>query len=582
MFSFFKRISITVKIIVYFLAISNLSLYIVGRYSFSEASDALLNRTFQQLTSIRIEKKKRLDDFFEQRITDLNNLSHKKSITNIFHCFYSDNQNIDADSICFLDPESGSFLKGFLGGNKYFADIVFVDTMNRAYDFDGNNLVRSNKFFIDLNANNLSSGIHEISPKPGYSKLIINKLIIDKNIVIGSIILELSKNFIDEIMLEENSFNGLGKSGETYLVGSDFLLRSSSRFIDNSVLNVNVRTKAVEEGLAHKTGNEVISDYRKITVLSSYSPLNIDGLNWVVLAEIDKSEAMIPINSLKSSIIYLSIVISLLLLGVVALLSNTLLSPLKRLQLEAEQIYKGEYGSTINFTYNNEIGALIEAFNKMSLQLKDQEEKIELEKIMRLTSLIEGQEIERSRLSQELHDGLAQQLMATKLSVEKITDKNFNEKITHIRDEFANIITEIRNISNDLMPSVLVNFGFRRAVEDLARKINESGIVKFNLDYNSDFESVSRRADLYLYRIIQEALNNTLKHSKASEFSLKITSNEDFEMMISDNGIGFDPQKRNEGNGLRNMRERVNIIDGKIDIISEKGKGMKMNIYIPL
>lgn len=582
MFSFFKRISITIKIIVYFLAISNISLYVVGRYSYSEASHALLNRTFQQLTSIRVEKKKRLDDFFEQRISDLNMFSDKKSITNIFHSLNAKPEKRQSDTIYNLDSESKHFLKGFLDGNKYFANIIFVDTLNRAYIFNGTELQHSYNFPNKRNLKKLRHGLHELSQKSGDNKLIINKFIIENNLVIGSIILDLSKDFIDEIMLENNTYNGLGKSGETYLVGNDFLLRSSSRFIDNSINKVKVETESVKKAFQHNTDNKIVDDYRGIKVLSSYSPLGIEGLDWVVLAEIDKSEAMVPILSLKSSIIYLSIVISLLLLGVVALLSSSLLSPLKKLQHETETIYKGEYGHTISSSYNDEIGALIEAFNKMSLQLKDQQENIELEKIMRLTSLIEGQEIERSRLSQELHDGLAQQLMATKLHVEKINDKNVNEKIPLIREEFVNIITEIRNISNDLMPSVLVNFGFRKAVEELQRKINGSALIKFDFTYNSEFETFSRRMDLYLYRIIQESLNNALKHSKSDIFKISINSNQNLELTISDDGIGFQANKKNEGNGLRHIRERVNIMDGQVEIISSPGKGVKLNIIIPL
>lgn len=582
MFAYFKRISITIKIIVYFLAISNISLYIVGRYSFGEASDALLNRTFQQLTSIRVEKSKRLDDFFQQRISDLNMLSLKGSINSVFHCFYKKSVIEDYDTNCVLGSESGLFLKGFLNGNKFFTYIVFVDTLNRVFIFNGYQFRQSSTYLSHIKVNDLHSGLHELSKEFGDSKLIINKLIIEKNRVIGSVILELSKDFIDEIMLENNSYNGLGTSGETYLVGNDYLMRSSSRFIHNSVLKVQVKSEGVKDALKQITNNKIIQDYRNIAVLSSYSPLHIQGLDWVILAEIDKSEAMIPILSLKNSIIYLSIVISLLLLGVVALLSSSLLSPLKKLQREAEAIYEGEYGHTIPINYNNEIGSLINAFNKMSLQLRDQQEKIELEKIMRLTSLIEGQEIERSRLSQELHDGLAQQLMATKLLVEKIDDKNFNEKIFQIRDEFVSIISEIRNISNDLMPSVLVNFGFKKAVEELYRKINSSGIIKFQLSYNSDIETISKRVDLYLYRIIQEALNNTLKHSHATIYNLEIESNDNFTLVITDNGTGFQVDKRNEGNGLRNIRERVNIMDGQIEIYSKTGQGVKINIIIPL
>lgn len=569
--------------IVYFLTISIISLYVVGRFSFYEASKALLNRTFDQLISIRVEKSNRLNDFFSQRNNDLDILASNTSVNNIFDCIYTHSLHKSSNGKCSLTTEPENFLKGFLEGNKFFSNIVFIDTTGNSFSFDGNTFHQKHKYKKPFEISNIKDGIEESLQTKNENILTITKVIVRKNMIIGKIQLEMSKGFIDDIMLENNVHNGLGKSGETYLVGKDYLLRTSSRFINNSAHKVKAETEAVNEALSGKTSTKIIKDYRGISVLSSYSPLNIKGLDWVIIAEIDEDEAMVPINSLENSIVFLSITISLILLGFVAVLANSLLGPLRKLKQETERIYAGDYGSTINMKLKNEIGDLIIAFNKMSLQLKDQEEKIELEKIMRLSSMIEGQEIERTRLSRELHDGLAQQLMVIKMNVENIDDNNFSEKITQIRDGFSEVIAEIRNISNDLMPSVLVNFGLQRALENIERTINSSGIIKFELNYKAEIVSINKRVDIYIYRIIQEALNNTLKHSKAKNFIVCLASKgEDIKLQISDDGIGFDLSEIVLGNGLRNLQERVNILDGTINIDGRKGKGTVITIYIPL
>lgn len=555
----------------------------MGRFSFHEASKALLNRTFDQLISIRVEKGNRLTDFFNQRNVDIDMLASNSSVNNIFDCIYDYNALESINSKCELATEPENFLKGFLEGNKFFSNIVFIDTTGNTFLFDGTSIQNKYNYHKPFEITSIKDGLYETLENGDGFRLSITKVIVRKNMIIGKIQLELSKEFIDDIMLENNVHNGLGESGETYLVGKDYYLRTSSRFINNSVNKVVAKTVAVDEALAGKTSTRIIKDYRDISVLSSYSPLKIKGLDWVIIAEIDEDEAMIPINSLENSIVFLSITISLILLGFVAVLANSLLGPLRKLKHETERIYSGDYGRIINMDLKNEIGDLIIAFNKMSLQLKVQEEKIELEKIMRLSSIIEGQEIERTRLSRELHDGLAQQLMAIKMNVENIDNSNFSEKIVQIRNGFREVIAEIRNISNNLMPSVLVNYGLKRALDDLERTINNSEIIHFNLDYNTEIDSISKRVDIYIYRIIQETLNNTLKHSNASNFSVSIISNtETLEIVISDDGDGFNFSEITLGNGLRNLQERVNILDGKINIEGRIGVGTIITIYIPL
>ncbi len=567
--------------IVYFLTISVVSLYVVGKFSFQKASEALLQRTFDQLISVRVEKKNRLMDFFKQRDQDFNILFSStvssrilKSISN--HDFASDN-----DSVCLLDHDSEVFLNGFIKGNSNLKSVIFIDGRGRCFVFDGDNFFLDRKIPVNLVEELGKPGNHEYITKTGVYQLFMSKMIGSGNqkLVVA---IELD-DFIDDILLEKNSYNGLGKSGEVYVVGIDKLMRSSSRFIENSRLRVNVNTFASKATFEGKTGVEIIEDYRGINVLSSFSPVGIPGLNWVIMAEIDESEAMIPIVDLENSIVFLSIIVSLMLLGLVAALANFLLSPLRILKNQADLIYQGQYGVEVDLNLDNEIGDLIMAFNKMSVKLKEQEERLELEKIMRLTSLIDGQELERSRLSRELHDGIAQQILALRFEIEKIDTENFRFKKDSIRDAIVNIISEIRNVSNDLMPSVLVNYGLKKSLFELQSKVEDGGMLKFNLEIEIDEFSLPKKTGLYVYRIIQETLNNTIKHGGATAYNLNIkVFGEMINIKIFDDGVGFNKDEYSEGNGLKNIHFRVNILGGSMELNSGLGKGVSYNILIPL
>jgi len=403
-----------------------------------------------------------------------------------------------------------------------------------------------------------------------------------------TIIFEISLNAINKIMYENNPHNGLGKTGETYLVGADYFMRSSSRFKDNSIFNIKAKTEAVLSAFNDSIGTKEILDYRNIPVLSSFSKVDIKGLNWVILAEIDTKEAMIPIHLIINDILFMSLILCVLLLGLVELLSSKITAPIKKLKLASDKISEGQLGKYIDDNSNDEIGDLIIAFNKMTTQLEDQSIKLEKERKLRTKSLFNGQEIERQRLSRELHDSLGQSILALKMKFERIRESSDEKRLTIITEAeelFSKIMTEIRNISNDLMPAVLREFGLLIAIKKLIREFTSNTNINVSFENNIEDKSFNKKTEVHIYRIIQEAYSNILKHSKATTIflSLKIVEN-NIELTVRDNGIGFEMNQETyiKGNGISNINERINILEGTVKITSEINEGTEIYCKIPI
>jgi len=181
-------------------------------------------------------------------------------------------------------------------------------------------------------------------------------------------------------MFNYSEKNGLGKTGETYLVGNNYLMRSNSRFKENAIYATKVTSQSVLNAFNGKTGYDIVKDYRDISCLSSYSKVNIEGLHWVILAEIDEKEAMIPVYSIRNNILLLSIIIAASVFIFAFLISRKITHPLKKLQKASEQIGTGNYNVTVEVSSRDEIGFLTETFNRMTLRLKKQSNQIEEEK----------------------------------------------------------------------------------------------------------------------------------------------------------------------------------------------------------
>jgi len=216
------------------------------------------------------------------------------------------------------------------------------------------------------------------------------------------------------------------------------------------------------------------------------------------------------------------------------------------------------------------------------------------EKIRMLSqSVILAQENERKRIASDLHDGIAQSLMALKFSIEaSIETLAANNKDIDLRsfenaaDQIKGTVEEVRRISRNLAPTMLDNFGLQVAVESLCEEIesHHAGLqVECCLCVDGlciDEKNAPNLVSIAIYRIVQEGLNNAIKHAGASLIRVVIEKLDDgIELTISDNGVGFIPEDRKvwdgdgQGLGLRSMRERVTATGGSFEIESPQDQG---------
>ena len=594
-----KNTSLSEKLILYFVLLGIGTILIVSTVSFSSTKKALMNRTFDQLTSLRIVKKNQIDQFYADRVRDisflastedvvtaalkLNNrqpLPVKETEKRIALKFGSLGEHFSAFHLFGNNGEvvSGSLRHdtrhGSAGEPLPISDSVFT--------LLSSSLALQQYVICDMMVDRSSGKPFQligaaIPGSPG-----------GKGPRAGFLVLSVPIGEINTIMLNNNPLNGLGLSGETYLVGPDFLMRSTSRFQSASILTTTVRTSPALKAMSGGEGVVTTNDYRNIPVLSSYGRITVAGLNWAILAEIDEQEAMVPVYETRTRVLLLSVVIIVIFFAFVLFISRRITKPLIRLRDATINLGEGHYNLDLPVTTHDELGALTGSFNIMARQIKEKTTELQQERYGRMRSVIDGEEMERQRLSRELHDGIGQLLIAIKLRLENLLyqdGKDIRNSIQELKKYFDQIIDEVRRISNNLMPSVLEAFGIAIACRNLFSETEEHTGLRIHFDAKGDYDDLDKKTKTYIYRLTQEALSNIVKHAGAREVRVNLSRLDDsLKLVIRDDGKGFstDTAGNEGGNGIHNMRERVSLLDGKIDIFSEPGKGTIITLTVPI
>jgi PAS domain S-box-containing protein len=236
----------------------------------------------------------------------------------------------------------------------------------------------------------------------------------------------------------------------------------------------------------------------------------------------------------------------------------------------------------------NSTGIVYENKNSVLTILRDISERKQVEKKI-LQAIIDTEEKERVRFAKELHDGLGPVLSTIKLYFQWLSETNDPVKkqliIKKGNDNIEEAIMSLREISNNLSPHLLNNFGLCDAIEQFIERLSQSGSIQISFQTNTH-DRFKVEIEITFYRIITELIHHTLKHSGATEISLVIQKDEAHHLLIlnySDNGKGFDAEKirrKNSGLGLFNMENRIRTLGGTMVIISKTDSGMSARASI--
>jgi len=202
-----------------------------------------------------------------------------------------------------------------------------------------------------------------------------------------------------------------------------------------------------------------------------------------------------------------------------------------------------------------------------------------------LQTSIAIQEQERNRIAQDLHDAISAKLNVVSLTTHVLLiDKTINEKqktaLEQILDITTNTLESARKIAHDLMPPILDKFGLKAALEELFEEFtaNTSIDIEQNIE---ELHKLTKTNQLHLFRIIQELINNSIRHGQANELVIYMEQTlTDFMLHYQDNGIGFNVKdiKKKPGIGIQNIKSRVKILNGKLTLESTKNSGSKFII----
>ncbi|HRW68350.1 tetratricopeptide repeat protein [Lentimicrobium sp.] len=225
---------------------------------------------------------------------------------------------------------------------------------------------------------------------------------------------------------------------------------------------------------------------------------------------------------------------------------------------------------------------LVKSRYKTKMRLEHEKRLIQKEAF---SAIVNAEENERKRIAMELHDGLGQLLSAAKLNISVLEDTNSEEDrlaVDNAENLIDQAIADLRNISHNLMPSALIRLGLIPAIHDMADKINSGRKVVVKIT-SEGFESrLPGNLEIAIYRVIQESVNNILKHAGAGNIFINLRyGGESLDLSIEDDGKGMpEPSTSNSGKGIGwdDIRSRVSLFNGRMNLYSEPGKGTRLNI----
>jgi len=287
---------------------------------------------------------------------------------------------------------------------------------------------------------------------------------------------------------------------------------------------------------------------------------------------------------------------TVLVLGV-SLLAATFLTfvltrPILELVEAARAVGQGDFCRRVRRWANDEIGDLAEAFNQMAIELARADEVRRERELLRrqlLERVIAAQEEERRRIARELHDSTSQSLTSLMVGLRTLDSACDNPQVhghTHeLRQVAGQVLEDVHNLAVQLRPAILDDLGLSAALERLAQEWQKRYHIRADVVVNLGGKRLPDPIETALYRILQEALTNVARHARAKSVSVLVERRQkEIVAVIEDDGQGFDLERvhRDGHLGLLGIRERAELLGGRLTIESSPGRGTSLYIRLPL
>ena len=233
--------------------------------------------------------------------------------------------------------------------------------------------------------------------------------------------------------------------------------------------------------------------------------------------------------------------------------------------------------------FSDEDVRLAEAFAGRAAVAVDLSERVASDALRRVVS---AQELERQRLARELHDETGQALTSILLKLKSFEDIGDAARLAEATSELREIVVatlqDVRRLAVELRPKALDDFGLVPAIERLVGTLREQTGIEVDLESRLGSDRLPREIETTLYRITQEALTNVVKHAQAKHVSIVLTRRDgSVAALIEDDGRGITEAGR-DGLGLLGMRERIALVDGRLEIESSPGSGTTLSVEVPV
>ena len=580
---------------------------------------ALINRALDQLSSINVLKKHLIEDYLYRSRLNLEALQVEEKFLDIYYDITNHGESRDQRDI--QDIYRLCKLYDFVNLHIFDAhhrqlfstdEEMYPDSLLHELD-DAIATDRKRIHVIDASLNS-----------PNGTLLFYYVPIISEDSLYGTVLVQENFEKVQKILLENTA---MGTTGESYIAGKDFLLRSKSRFFPDRVPgSIVAETEAVKNLVRGEEGRGIVKDYRGVSVLSAYRSIDNEDLDWFLLSEMDEAEAMRPIVALRNYFMLITVVIILLVITVTYFISNAIISPIVKLQHAIQTLSQGiipspkpkvhssdeigEMGSAIthlieaferttrfaseigrgNFDANYEVLSKDDSLGHALIKMRDELKTFHAHELKsarsRAAALLEGQETERTRIVKELHDGVGQLLTAISMQLDLLDGPP--DKKADVKKYINEAVAEIKRISYNVMPQAIVDFGLEAALNGLCESVRRYSSISIDFRYVRETEHMlDFEVSIAVYRIMQEGLNNIVKHANATHVNLHVLDKSDeLYCVLEDDGRGFDTTAASGGSalgsGLRNIRERAQLMNGTADIQSAPGHGTVIEIHIPM